>query len=55
MSIKITIEIDDKELEQKLKKKCTSAIFCEHANECPQECSCPKDCYCKVEGCCRNK
>lgn len=28
----------------------TSAIICEHANECPAECPCPPDCYCKAPG-----
>lgn len=28
-----------------------TAMFCEHANECPAECSCPLNCYCKVITC----
>lgn len=28
-----------------------SALYCEHANECPQTCPCPDDCYCKEHTC----
>lgn len=28
-----------------------SAIFCEHANECPQVCPCTSDCYCRSHTC----
>ncbi len=28
----------------------TSALLCEHANECPVECPCAADCYCKAPG-----
>lgn len=28
-----------------------SAMFCEHANECPLTCPCPSGCYCKTHTC----
>ena len=32
--------------------RCTkSAVYCEHANECPQRCPCTFDCYCKEHTC----
>ena len=30
----------------------TSAIMCNHANECPAECDCNENCYCRVHGTC---
>lgn len=29
-----------------------SALYCNHANECPVQCDCTQDCYCRVEGSC---
>lgn len=37
----------------KPKRKCTSAMYCSHANESPAQCPCDADCYCRVEGNCR--
>lgn len=33
----------------------SSAIMCDHANECPVNCTCSDSCYCRVDGSCSGK
>lgn len=34
-----------------MRRRQTSAMFCEHANEMPSYCPCTLDCYCKANAC----
>ena len=52
---RLASKIGERTSENETKPWSSSAIMCNHANECPVNCTCDEDCYCKVEGCCRPK
>lgn len=45
------VTVKGRRLDGRRRSKKTSAVYCEHANECPAVCPCPDDCYCKDHTC----